>query len=321
MAGAAARLTSVENWSAAARQWRLTAERYAALNDVISQAAALHNLAQAQREMFQTPAAQSNLLMAAALNMETGQTNAWWRNQIALLQWTQENSIPDSSTNLDRQFSQLSERVVSLTDSEIKGLFYNEQGRWFLRQGDYTHASNALQRADLAFAAIQHQTGQAAVAENNARLFLAQSNWTAAFQAWARALNACETLGDMNGIARCLQGQGETFLKQGSDLHSAEKQLRRAASNFALLRRPCDQCHALEILVECLDKLNKPIAAEQSALATTHESCAVLMEAAGNISKAREHWMAALRLWQTLNQPEAAAKVQAAVQRCRQTAP
>jgi tetratricopeptide (TPR) repeat protein len=320
MADAATKLTSVENWSAAARQWRATAERFAALNDLVSQAAALHNLAQAQRELYQSQSAQSNLLMAAALNIEVGQTNAWWRNQIALLQLTQEHSIPVSSTNLDLQFTQLSGRVASLTDSEIKGLFYNEQERWLLRQGDYSHASNALERAELAFAATQYQIGQAAVAENYARLLLAQSNWTASIHAWDKALNTCKMLGDMNGIARSLEGQGETFLKQGNDLDSAEKLLRRASTNFGLARRPFAQCRSLELLIECLAKHNKSITTEQSELATAHESCASLMESAGNLSRAREHWQASLHLWQTLNQSEAATKAEAGVQRCNQTA-
>lgn len=321
MADAASKLTTAENWFAAARQWRVTAEQFAALNDLVSQAAALHNLAQAQRELYQSQSAQSNLLMAAALNIETHQTNAWWRNQIALIQWTQENSTPESSTNLVQHFSQLSERIDSQSDPEIKGLFYNEQGRWLLHQGDFTHASNAFQRADLAFATIQHEAGQAAVAENNARLFLAQSNWTASFQAWGKVLKTYETLGEMNGIARCLEGQGETFLSQGSYYDSAEKLLRRASSSFALAHRPFDQCRALDSLIDCLKKLNKPVTAEQSDLARAHESCAALLESAGNTSRALEHWQASLHLWQSLNQSEAATKAAAGVQRCSRTPP
>lgn len=321
MADAASKLTTAENWSAAARQWRLTAERFAALNDSISQAAALHNLAQAQRESCQTRSAQSNLLASSALNIEMGQTNSWWRNQMALLQLAQGQLTPDSSPNLGRDFSQLSERIASQTEPEIKGLFYNEQGRWLLRQGDYHQSSNALARADLAFATIQHQTGRAAVAENNARLQLLQSNWTASFQAWAKALKIYEALGEMNGIARALEGQGETFLRQGSDLDSAEKLLRRAASNFAVAHRPFDESQALEFLVECLKKQNKPFAREQSALADANDSCAILMESGENLSKAREHWQTSLQLWHSLNQSEAAKKAEAGIERCSQATP
>ena len=321
MAEAASKLTMSENWAAAARQWRLTAERFAALNDLVSQAAALHNLAQAQRELYGLQSAGSNLLTAAALNIETGQTNAWWRNQIALIQLAGENSIPDLSTNLESHFSQLSDRIASQTDPEIKGLFYNEQARWFLRQSNYIQTSHALQRADLAFATIQHLTGRAAVAENNARLLLVQFNWIASFQEWANALKTYEALGEMNGIARCLEGQGATFLAQGSDLDSAEKLLRRAATNFAMAHRSFEQCRALDSLIDCLKKLNKPVTAEQSDLARAHESCAALMESAGNTSKALEHWRASLHLWESLNQSEAATKAAAAVQRCSRIAP
>lgn len=321
MADAASKLTTAENWSAAARQWKQTAERFAVLNDSISQAAALHNLALAQRELYQIRSAQSNLVTAAALNIETGQTNAWWRNQIALIQLAQENLIPDLAKSLSLQFSQLSARIASQSDSEVKGLFYNEQGRLFMAQSDYHLASNVFQLADLAFASIKHQAGAAAVAENTALLLLAQTNWTTSFQVRAKALKTYEALGDMNGIARCLEGQGETFLKQGSDLDSAEKLLRRAASNFALLHRPCEQCRALEFLVQCLKKQNKPFTTEQSALALSHDSCAALMESAGNTATAREHWLAALDLWASLNQSESVRKAEAGVQRCSHSAP
>lgn len=316
MANAASKLSSIENWSAADRQWSQTAKHFAALNDLVSEAAALHNLAQAQRELYQAHAAHSNYLMAASLNLETGQSNAWWRNQIALIQLGQEDLIPAISTNLESQFSQLSGRMDLLSDLETKGLFYNEQGRWFLRQNDFVGASNALLHADQAFASIQNQSGLAAVSENNALLQSAQTNWTASFQAWATALAIDESLGEMNGIARCLAGQGATLLRQGKDLNSAEKLLKRASSNFALLHEPFEECRSLERLVECLKKLGKPCSSEQSSLASAHDSCATLLESAGNLLKAREHWLASLELWKSLGQSGSAGKAEAGLRRC-----
>lgn len=316
MASAASKLSSIENWSAAARQWSQTADRFAALNDLVSQAASLHNLAQALRELYHTQSAQSNLLMAASLNLETGQTNAWWRNQITLIQLAQEDLNTVVSTNLERQFSQLSGRIDMLSDSEIKGLFYNEQGRWFLRQNNFVQASNALLHAGQAFASIQNQSGLAAVSENNARLLSTQTNWTISYQGWSKALTIYESLGDMIGIARCLEGQGALFLKQGKDLNAAEKLLKRASSNLTLLHKPFLECRALEQLVECLKKLGKPCSSEQSALASAHDSCAALMESDGNFSRAREHWLASQHLWQSLNQFDAAKKAELGIQRC-----
>jgi hypothetical protein len=64
----------------------LAADRFSLLNDRAREAVALHNLAQAEREMDDTTNALKHLTQAASLNERAGRTNAWWRDQIALLQ-------------------------------------------------------------------------------------------------------------------------------------------------------------------------------------------------------------------------------------------
>src|SRR5713226_7549153 len=78
----AAKLSESQNWPAAAQEWKLAAERFGLLNDQAREAVALHNLAQAQRELGHAVPARLLLEEAASLNKKLGRTNEWLRNQI-----------------------------------------------------------------------------------------------------------------------------------------------------------------------------------------------------------------------------------------------
>src|SRR5688572_553929 len=82
----AAALSEQGNWTAAAVEWRRAADRASLLNDQAGEAIALHNLAQAQRQLSQFDTARTNALAAAELNEKLARKNEWWHNQILLLQ-------------------------------------------------------------------------------------------------------------------------------------------------------------------------------------------------------------------------------------------
>src|SRR3989440_3214017 len=116
-----------QNWPAAARAWQLAADRYALLNDVPRQAMALHNLAQAERQTGQIAKAGENLEQASKLNEHIGNTNQWWRNQIALLQIEAESKQIDQ---LKSRFEKLLPLAAQIRDRSITGLFLNELALW-----------------------------------------------------------------------------------------------------------------------------------------------------------------------------------------------
>src|SRR5882672_9075852 len=111
-----------QNWPAAAHAWQLAADRFSLLNDLAGEAVALHNLAQAQGEMDQLDEAQKNLERATSLNQKIGQTNEWWRNQIALLQIEGRSG---QTAALQSRFASLTPQAEHLRSSALRGLFLN----------------------------------------------------------------------------------------------------------------------------------------------------------------------------------------------------
>ena len=73
------------------------------------EAVALHNLAQARRELGSEDEARLQLESASAINQRLGRTNEWWRNQIALLQI--ESHLPET---LPSRFATLLPKVLQL---------------------------------------------------------------------------------------------------------------------------------------------------------------------------------------------------------------
>ena len=258
-AAQASRFSQSQNWKSAARDWRLAADRYAALNDRANEAVALHNLAQAQKGLGALAAAHQVFEQAARLNEELGRTNEWWRNQIALLQV---EALLKQTRSLDARFQQLAPSTVRIADPSVRGIFLNEQGLWRQSEGNLEMAGEAFRQAEQAFLVAKDESGVATVLANRAGLEHQRKNYPEAIDAWRAALAKFERLGDARGIARALAGEGGALLSARRDLKVAEDLLRRAARNYRTMKLPGELEPALESLAECLMALDKPAEAE-----------------------------------------------------------
>jgi len=253
-AAQAAKLSQNQHWSAAAREWRLAADDFALLNDRAREAIALHNLAQAQRELGQLEDARRLLEQAATLNEKFERTNEWWRNQIALLQLEAQSGQTNS---LNARFEQLASPSSRLKDRSLRGLFLNELGLWELRQHHLTKAERAFLQAEEQFQAVHDAPGIATLLANRAQLYEEQKDFPAAINAWRLALSKFEALADPPGITRALAGQGRALLEAQKDLPLSEDLLRQAARNFRTLQAQSDLEVTLELLVQCLNAQGK----------------------------------------------------------------
>ncbi|MCL5099157.1 MAG: hypothetical protein M1608_16795 [Candidatus Omnitrophica bacterium] len=313
VAASALKLSQAGNWVAAAREWQEAADQFSALNDLGNEAVALHNLAQADRELDRLDAAQHLLDRAATLNQQAGQTNEWWRDQIALLQV---ESREEQTAPIEARFKRLVPLLPKVEDPQLRGLFLNEFAQWQQRQEHLNEAAQTYQQAEQAFVQAARPQGVAAVSANRASLYLAQTNYPAALKEWSRALAEYEAIAEPFGITRALEGQGRTMLVAKQDLPEAEELLRRAARNFQTLRKPGYQVDALLTLIDCLKARNEPLAEAQRELARAREAYAADLEKAEQWTAAGEQWKAAADLWQTLDQPAARNLALAGVQRC-----
>jgi tetratricopeptide (TPR) repeat protein len=255
----AAKLTGAGNWTSAARAWQQAAEGYALLNDRANEAIAWHNLAQAQRELGQPASARTWLEQAAALNLDIGRTNEWWRNQIALLQIERQNQ---ESAAVEKRLARLTPLANSLSAPELRGLFLNELGLWQMRQNEMVHAEATLRQAEQAFLKANYAPGLAAVLANRAQWALAQGRPIEALALWRSALTRYESLADARGIALCLAGLGRSQLAAGTALEQAEFNLRRAAENYRRLNLKPERIATLKALLECLDLEKNTVAAD-----------------------------------------------------------
>ena len=245
----AAKLSESQNWPAAAQEWKLAAERFGLLNDQAREAVALHNLAQAQRELGHAVPARRLLEEAASLNQKLGRTNEWWRNQIALLQL---EALSADAAALRARFEKLAPVAEHLADRSVRGLFLNELGLWRQTQGDFTNAAACFLEAGRLYARGADPVGHAIVTANLARCFEARKNPEEALRFWRLALGEFERLADPHGIACALAGTGRSQLAAQRDLPAAEELLRRAARNYRLLQRVSDARTTLELLGNCL---------------------------------------------------------------------
>ena len=255
----AAKLTGAGNWTSAARVWQQTAEDYALLNDRANEAIAWHNLAQAQRELGQSASARTGLEQAAALNLDIGRTNEWWRNQIALLQIERQDQ---ESAAVEKRLARLTPLAISLSTPELRGLFLNELGLWQMQQSERVPAEATFRQAEQAFLRANHAPGLAAVLANRAQLALAQGRPLEALALWQPALTRYESLADARGIAFCLAGLGRAQLAAGTALDQAESHLRRAAENYRRLKLKPERIATLKALLECLDLEKNTLAAD-----------------------------------------------------------
>jgi tetratricopeptide (TPR) repeat protein len=225
-------LSEQQNWSAAVVEWGNAAKQASLLNDGASEAMALHNLADTERELQRFDSATSNALAAAELNETLGRKEDWWRNQILLLQ------LEDLQTNRSpaERLERLLPRVAESNDPDTRGAFWNELGLWQQKDGKLDEAAETFVRAQGEYQNGGDEAGVATVIANRAKLLEAQGQPDLAALAWGDALRRFETLAEPIAIAHALLGQGRSLMAANKDLPKADIALRRAARNFRHLR-------------------------------------------------------------------------------------
>jgi tetratricopeptide (TPR) repeat protein len=222
---------AAEDWSAAAAAWERSARHFQLLNQLTNLSVAWHNEGVARRELGQLDKSRQLLEKAAKLNDALGQTNAWWRNQIALLQLEQ-MTAPQSAA---QRLTLIQGARLSPTDPELVALLAHEEGRLAVARGDLDRAATALARAESTFASIHNLRGQAAVHVTLARLLREKGDLDGSERAWRAALEQYEQLAYPRGITVAMAGLGSCLAARGDDLAEAASLLERAVENFRSL--------------------------------------------------------------------------------------
>jgi tetratricopeptide (TPR) repeat protein len=253
-ADGATKLSETQNWTAAAREWQQAADRFTLLNDRANQALALHNLAHAQRHLGKLDSAHEILEQSAALNLQLDNLDAWWRDQIVLLQIERQQKNTDA---MEARFKKLASAPVHGRTSGTEALFLNELGLWQQEHGQLDKALKSFNDAETIFARAKDQTGRAATLANRARLRESQKSYSDALKDWKDALALFEQFGDTRGIACALAGQGRTLCAARWNMAVGESLLRQAAENFRRLKLHDERVAALQKLAECLDTQKK----------------------------------------------------------------
>lgn len=248
LARQAARLQAEESWTAAADWWQRAGRQYRLLHREADAALADHNQAVARKAMGQPARALELLEAAARSNQRLHLTNAWWRNQIALLQIETETHPEPTEDRLDRLTSRLRELDG---DPALLALYHHEEARRRTRQDRLIEALQAIALAEKEFQAAGDPLGRAALTLTRARILEKQQDLQAARSAWRTALRSFEALGHPRGIALALAGLG---------------------SSLARSPAPEDQERAFEILTQALENLSAlRLSAEAEAVAATRQ--------------------------------------------------
>jgi tetratricopeptide (TPR) repeat protein len=233
LAQQAGRYQADRNWTAAAEWWHRAGAQYQLLNQIPNAAVAWHNEGIARREVGDLKAAQELIARAAEANAALGQHEAWWRNQLALLQI--ENQVaPDRAAE---RLEMLQASPLETTDPRMRGLWAHEAARVWLRRGDTTAAFNLLAEARQQF----HEAGDAgafaAAGVTLARILRAQGRLAASEEIWRESLQIYEGLAMPRGIATALAGLGSCLAAQDEAEARAEARalLERAAQNLRAL--------------------------------------------------------------------------------------
>ncbi len=326
LADTSAKLSQAGNWPGAVSQWTRTAQQYAALNDLSGQAVALHHLALAQKELMLFKEANSNLLMAASLNAEMKSNASWWLNQIAMLQVQRaeqtliqtpaqpDNDIPHGITLLMSQTNQC-------PSEEIRALFLNEAALYHMDHQHWTEASTLLGHAHTDFACLKSTEGLAAVYVNEALLHLGQAQNGQALTCWSNALAHYETMADLPGIARSLEGLARTWIAAGTNLDVAIKTASRSAENQATLHNAFGQAQALALVVQGQQMLSQNSSAALSQWAQALSALAEKLERTGHFRAAQKYWNDAEAKWRNAGQADLADSARSSAKRCAMQEP
>lgn len=228
----AAQLQALGNWAGAAVSWERAGRTFQLLNQMTNLAVALHNEGVCRQALGQFDAARALLDHAGAINERIHQSDAWWRNQIALVQLDE----IQSSVGAAERIANLQPRTNSIPfrSAEVLALWEHEVARVQLAQGELDQAHQSLDRAGAAFSEIGDLSGVAAVAVIRARVLQQQELLPEAEAKWREALSRYERLAEPRGIATALGGLGSCLLSQGN-LVEGQTLLQRAAQNFHTL--------------------------------------------------------------------------------------
>lgn len=249
----AAKLQREDNWAGAADWWQRAGRQYQLLNRPADVALAQHNEGTCRRALGQPEAALRLLGDAATTNLRLGRTNAWWRNQIALLQ-LENTRDPGLALNHLRQLDPLLPSLQS--DPTLLGLIHHESARAQVAAGQ--PPANALESANRAQALFQRAkdpAGEAAVRLTRARILQGQGDLAAAVVEWRLALATFAQLGQPRAIATSLAGLGTALTQEDPSNPEGLEMLRRARDNFAVLKMEGESLS----LQQLLDRLEKGV--------------------------------------------------------------
>jgi len=224
----AARLQAGGDWPAALAWWERAGRQYRLLNDRTNLAVAWHNQAVAQRALGRSADALRTLELAARLNADLHQTQAWWRNQIVGLQVATDLARPDAKEALAR----LDARSAELADGPLAGTFLHERARLLMSRGELDEALRDCARALAVFERDGDRYGKSAAVVVRAKILRRLGRNGEAAESWAAALSEFEAQGDARGIAVALAGWGGCLAAEGKDSGKALDLLERAEANY-----------------------------------------------------------------------------------------
>lgn len=227
----AALLQSNGDWNGAVVWWERAARQYQLLNDRTNLAMAWHNLGTVRRALGRTEDATADLERAAELNAVLGQTNAWWRNQIGLLQVANDAGSSAAVETLSR----LDQHPEHPVHGKLGAVLAQERARAWMASGRLPEALGEAERAAQAFEAVGDRAGKAAAHVTVAKILRRLERFADAARVWSAVLREFEALGDPRGVAVSLAGWGGSLAAEGRDAATALDLLKRAEGNYRRL--------------------------------------------------------------------------------------
>jgi len=231
LANQAAALQANGNWNGALEWWDRAAQQYVLLHDRTNLAVAYHNLGMVRRSLGQSKEATSDLEKAAQLNEHTGQRDAWWRNQIGLVQVGNDVGKGDAARLLVR----LDGEPDRPTTGRLAAVLGHERARAKFASGDGAGALAESDRAAALYAAAGDPAGKAAIGALCGKILRSLGRNDEAIVFWKESLSTFERLGDPRGIAVTLAGWGGSLAATGRDPRLAGELLEHAEASYRML--------------------------------------------------------------------------------------
>ncbi len=231
LAEQAGRLQTAGQWKAGAQWWARAAQEFQLLNQSSNVALAWHNEALCRAELEEIPVAHRLLTQALALNRDAGRTEEAWRQEVALLQWTDPAQDAGRLEELGSRVAR-GERPVS---PHLGVVLDYELARARFRRGDATAAWAGLAGLEERFRVLGDPSGAATATVLRARVSEAVGDHAAAVSAWRSALQAFEVLALPRGIAVSLAGLGIALGRDPATGEESRRLLERAEANYRAL--------------------------------------------------------------------------------------